>query len=68
MLCTVLYVSVWELKEHIYKIDVTDVSSLPVQTVSAARAGFYARHSLTTAVPRGVTLAVCHLTGEPNFC
>ena len=66
--CTLLYVSVWELKEDIYKIDVTDVSRLPVQTVSAARAGFYSHCCLTTAVPIGVTLAVCHLTGEPNFC
>lgn len=68
MRCTLLCVSVWELTEDIYKIDVTDVSSLPVQTVRAARVGFYAHRSLTTAVPIGVTLAVCHLTGEPNFC
>jgi len=67
MRCTLLYAIVWELKEGIYKIDVTDVSSLPVQTVIAARVGFYAHRCVTTAVPRGVTLAVCHLTGEPNF-
>jgi len=68
MRCTLLHVSVWELKEDIYKVDVTDVSRLPVQTVRVARVGFYAHRCLSTAVPRGVTLAVCHLTGEPNFC
>jgi hypothetical protein len=41
-----LYVSVWELREDIYKIDVTDVSSMPVQTVRAARVGFYAHRCL----------------------
>jgi hypothetical protein len=44
------------------------VSSLPVQTVRAVRVGFYAHRCLTAAVPWGLTLAVCYLTGDPNFC
>jgi hypothetical protein len=34
MRCTLLYVSVWELKEDIYKIDVTDQDGCLIATMT----------------------------------